>query len=112
MFSPEPIAEPASLRINPRRRRRNDGDTTSQRQPRKRSRIASDNFVPAVNGHSAPARLNGVNGDTNGINGTGVNGHKSEELTFREKRVLSGNASRPTKDTSTIFVRYLLTLGW
>jgi hypothetical protein len=63
MFSPEasvPPSQPAggaSLR-NPRRRRRIESDT--QRRPVKRSRIASDQFQPAVNGHVAAPPLNGA----------------------------------------------------
>lgn len=102
MFSPEPITETISLRLNPRRRRRNEADI-SQRHPRKRSRIASESFNTVVNGSSAPSRSIDTNGsDTKDTIGRATYGYKSDDLTLRGKRVLSGNISRTVKDTSTL----------
>jgi hypothetical protein len=102
MFSP--VGDSASLRNNPRRRRRNDGDT--QRQPRKRSRIASDSFPPASNRHTNST--NGVNGHSlNGSLNTIGHGNRNAnptELILREKRAVSGSF-KTSKDASSVWVR-------
>ncbi|KAF2673187.1 hypothetical protein BT63DRAFT_148730 [Microthyrium microscopicum] len=106
MFSPEPVTEPASLRNNPRRRRRNDVDSTL-RQPRKRSRIASDSFTASTNGRTVSTRSSGANGtNTNGVNGSAMNGHANgTELVMRDSRVVSTGTPRSIKDTNTTLTR-------
>jgi hypothetical protein len=92
MFSPEAsvsASQPvgASLR-NPRRRRRIESDT--QRRPVKRSRIASDQFTPAVNGHPT-------------TNGTTVVSHRpAVDVPARGARVSSGS---PMIDSGNVLVR-------
>jgi hypothetical protein len=99
MFSPEASASAsqavgASLR-NPRRRRRIESET--QRRPVKRSRIASDQFVPVVvNGH-AP------------VNGSVVGGHRAvADMPVREVRVVSGSSM---VDSGNVLV-WRLTTWW
>ena len=89
MFSPEASvsnSQGASLR-NPRRRRRIESET--QKRPRKRSRIASDQFQPVVNGHTL------LNGNVSG-------GHRAVvDIPVRENRVVSGSS---LVDSSNVLV--------
>jgi hypothetical protein len=94
MFSPEAsvsASQPvgASLR-NPRRRRRIESET--QRRPVKRSRIASDQFQPVVNGHPP-------------VNGTAVVSHRpAVEVPVR------GVSGSPMIDSGNVLVR--LSVRW
>lgn len=95
MFSPDASVANAlsASQRNPRRRRRNESDTGTQRQPRKRSRIAQDQFEPVANGKAVP-------------NGHATNGHTSalNHIPVREKR-LPSSGYRPAKsDASTVLV--------
>jgi hypothetical protein len=100
MFSPEGSAQPravGSLR-NPRRRRRQDSENL--RQPRKRSKITEETFVPndePVNGH---LEKNGyANGDVDG------NTSSLMHMPVREKRVASASWRTSRSDGGTVLVR-------
>jgi len=105
MFSPDATlngASNGSLR-NPRRRRRDD--TERQREiPRKRSKIAADNFQPV-----ATSNVNGdgqINGHPDGRHGNGLFA-RDFAIPVRDRRQASSQW-RPSKtDESNVLVRRL-----